>query len=418
MGTRRWSWDWSWGVTALAVAGAAGSARAVRRELHQRDQVIAASALTSEDWVWETDADGCITYSNAAADRFLGLAPDDLLGVSTCDLLFDDAARVAFRAVRDAHVQRGTGWHNVPLDWRHRDGSRVTLQESALPLWDRRGALAGLRGARRPVPTPATERGWDAAARRRVTAVVADRDVDVAAQPIVSLTSGRVLGVEALARFRDGRSPDLWFQDARLAGQSLALDQLTFESALPLLEVLPEPVYLSVNAGPELLLDLSFRERLLDRPIRFDRLVVEITEHARVPDYEALNAALEPLRRRGARFAIDDTGAGYASLAHVLQLHPDIIKLDRALIADLNSDPARRSLVTALVLLALDIGATVTGEGAETDSQLDTLATLGVDQAQGYGLARPTTDHDEWEDWWGRTWSATVHRQRVPSAGS
>jgi EAL domain-containing protein (putative c-di-GMP-specific phosphodiesterase class I) len=345
--------------------------------------------------------------------------PADLIGVATSDLLVDDAARVASRAVHDAHAGRGTGWHDVPLDWRHSDGSRVTLQEeSAVPIRDRRGHRTGLRGTRRPVPVPAEGRGSVSAARRRVSSVLTERDVDVAAQPIVSLTSGRVLGVEALARFCYGRSPDVWFRDARRSRQSLALDRVTFEAALPLLEVLREAVYLSVNAGPELLVDGSLREPLLDSAIPVDRLVIEITEHARVPDYEALNAALEPLRGRGARFAIDDTGAGYASLTHVLQLHPDIIKLDRGLIADLSSDPARRSLVTALVLLALDIGASVTGEGAETDSQLDTLATLGVDQAQGYLLGRPTTDHDEWADWWGRTWSGPIHRQRVPSAGS
>jgi EAL domain-containing protein (putative c-di-GMP-specific phosphodiesterase class I) len=89
----------------------------------------------------------------------------------------------------------------------------------------------------------------------------------------------------------------------------------------------------------------------------------------------------------------------------VLQLNPDIIKLDRALIENLDDDRARRSLVTALVLLALDIGASVTGEGVETDTQKDTLATLGVDQAQGYLLDRPTTDHNVWQRWWSRSWA-------------
>ena len=102
------------------------------------------------------------------------------------------------------------------------------------------------------------------------------------------------------------------------------------------------------------------------------------------------------------RFAIDDTGAGYASLSHVLRLNPDIIKLDRDLITNLHADRARRSLVTALVLLALDVGAAVTGEGVESRGQLETLADLGVDHAQGYLLARPTTDAARWQEWWNR----------------
>ena len=226
----------------------------------------------------------------------------------------------------------------------------------------------------------------------------------MALQPIVDLTSGRVLGVEALARFHDGRSPDAWFADARDAGRTGDLDELTFNAALPLLGLIPDSVYLSVNASPELLMDAGFVERLHESALPLARMVIEITEHARVADYADLNAALTPLRARGVRFAIDDTGAGYASLSHVLQLNPDIIKLDRALIANLDDDRARRSLVTALVLLALDIGASVTGEGVETDTQKDTLATLGVDQAQGYLLARPTTDRNVWQGWCRRSW--------------
>ncbi len=129
---------------------------------------------------------------------------------------------------------------------------------------------------------------------------------------------------------------------------------------------------------------------------------MEITEHAPVRNYDALVVAVTALRERGVRFAIDDTGAGYASLSHVLQLNPQVIKIDRGLVVDLENDRARRALVTALVLLALEMGALVTGEGVETDQQLRALATLGVDQAQGYRLARPSTDRRDWKAWWGR----------------
>ena len=183
-------------------------------------------------------------------------------------------------------------------------------------------------------------------------------------------------------------------------GQTCELDELTFLQALAGLPLIPEGVHLSVNASPALLMKPAFREDVLTSGLPLDRIVIEITEHARVPSYTDLHDALEPLRERGIRFAIDDTGAGYASLSHVLELHPDIIKLDRALINSLEQDRPRRSLVTALVLLALDVGASVTGEGVETAGQLEAPTTLGVDQAQGYFLARPSTDPDTWQSWW------------------
>jgi EAL domain-containing protein (putative c-di-GMP-specific phosphodiesterase class I) len=110
------------------------------------------------------------------------------------------------------------------------------------------------------------------------------------------------------------------------------------------------------------------------------------------------------LRERGVRLAVDDTGAGYASLNHVLQLRPDIIKLDRSLVSHVPIDPARRALVTALVLLALELGSSVTAEGVETPLELTTLATLGVDHAQGYLLSAPTTKTEDWLRWWDRQW--------------
>jgi EAL domain-containing protein (putative c-di-GMP-specific phosphodiesterase class I) len=127
-----------------------------------------------------------------------------------------------------------------------------------------------------------------------------------------------------------------------------------------------------------------------------------------IGNYTDLHAFLASLRERGVRLAIDDTGAGYASLSHVLQLRPDIIKIDRSLVTNIAGDPARRSLVTALVLLALDLNATLTGEGVETAAELATLEMLGVDQAQGYFLARPTSDRARWSRWQERSWLPPV----------
>ena len=386
-----------------------------RRELDRRAQVLTVAGATSHEWQWESDVDDILTYSNGAVADLLGYTPEDVVGTPSSHLLYDDAARAQAIPLRVASLSGQGGWSDRELTWRHRDGSAVRLQGSAAPLRDRRGNVIGYRGTRRLVHDQLYPRDVLKAARERINTALRTRSVDIALQPIVSLVTGHVVGVEALARFHDGRSPDAWFHDARIAGRTRDLDELTFTTALGAFAAVPADAYLSVNASPELLMDTAFRNQVTRADIPLGRLVIEITEHARVPDYDRLNAALEPLRALGVRFAIDDTGAGYASLSHVLRLNPDIIKLDRDLIANLDQDRARSSLVTALVLLALDVGAAVTGEGVETTPQLETLGALGVDQAQGYLLARPTTDRVLWAEWWARN-HLTALREPVPPA--
>jgi PAS domain S-box-containing protein len=392
-----------------------GLARAVvrtRKELERSGQVVAAAASMSHDWLWESDATGRLTYSSPGVTDLLGYQPEELLGRPSTDLLHDDAGREEMQRVFSSARAARTGWDHRVAVWRHRDGSPVELHGAAVALKDRKGQVVGYRGARRPSSEEDLTRKAVDEKRRRLDAVIAGHDVQMALQPLVSLVTGEVAGVEALARFADGRGPDQWFREAQECGRVRELDGLTFRRALDLFAQLPESVYLSVNASPDLLVDPGFCEALASSGLPLHRLVVEITEHARVPDYAALNSALGCLRQRGVRFAIDDTGAGYASLNHVLQLRPDIIKLDRGLILDLDEDAARRSLVTALVLLALEIGASVTGEGVETPDQLQALSTLGVDHAQGYLLCRPCTDSDEWASWWHRRWVGAVPADR------
>jgi EAL domain-containing protein (putative c-di-GMP-specific phosphodiesterase class I) len=117
--------------------------------------------------------------------------------------------------------------------------------------------------------------------------------------------------------------------------------------------------------------------------------VIEVTEHVPVEDYDALNAHLEGLRARGTRLAIDDAGAGFASLRHILLLHPDVIKLDVSLTRGVEDDIARRALASAFISFAAEIGATIVAEGIETRTQFETLRRLGVRYGQGWYLARP-----------------------------
>lgn len=233
--------------------------------------------------------------------------------------------------------------------------------------------------------------------------------VTIALQPIVHLGTGNLAGAEALARFSDRRSPEEWFRAARRSGRVRALERRTFTLALRLFDELPEHCYLSVNAGVGLLTEEGFGRWLIREPVPHERLVVEITEHAQVADYNHLHACLAPLREHGVRLAVDDTGAGYASMHHVLQLRPDVIKIDRSLITNVTSDAARRALITAFVLLALELDATVAAEGIERPSELETLAALGVDCGQGYLLGRPSTDRAHWRAWCDRNWLRPEH---------
>ena len=396
------------GLAWLLVVGAVAvwlgrSLYDARRALHRQGQAIAADGSLSEDWLWEVDLRHRLTYSSAGVVNVLGYEPDELLDVSALSLLEPDQVPMA-EQLFDRSLADRTGWTGVDLVWRHKNGSSVVLQGTAAPITDERGRVVGFRGSRRRVTQAMTAERNLLAARTRVMGLFADPALSIALQPIVDLGTGRLAGVEALARFADGRGPDEWFGDARTAGLACELDKLTFLAAVRLLPGLPPGCYLSVNASPELLTDTSLVEELAEQTISLDRLVVEITEHVQISSYPELHDALAVLRDRGVRLAIDDTGAGYASLKHVLQLRPDVIKIDRSLISNITGDPARRSLVTALVLLALDLGATVTGEGVETPAELETLATLGVDCGQGYLLGHPSNDGQDWTGWFTRNW--------------
>ena len=229
----------------------------------------------------------------------------------------------------------------------------------------------------------------------------AANSVRVALQPIVDLDAREPVGYEALMRFADGRSPDHWFAEAWQAGLGLELEVLALVSALPALDDLPEGTYLSMNASPQALLTTNLADDFDRLSVDATRVVLELTEHAEIADYNALLKALEPLRARGVRIAVDDAGAGFASLRHVLNIDPDIIKLDVSLTRGIETDPARAALVSLFAAFAARIGATIVAEGIETEVDLKALRSAGIRFGQGYLLGRPDeTEHrraDIWE---------------------
>jgi EAL domain-containing protein (putative c-di-GMP-specific phosphodiesterase class I) len=117
-------------------------------------------------------------------------------------------------------------------------------------------------------------------------------------------------------------------------------------------------------------------------------VVLEVTEHAPIDSYAGLSDALTGLRGH-VRIAVDDAGAGYAGLQHILQIRPDIVKLDISPVRDLDTDPVRRALISGMVSFARDAGFVLLAEGIETESELVALRALGVSLGQGYLLGRP-----------------------------
>jgi EAL domain-containing protein (putative c-di-GMP-specific phosphodiesterase class I) len=224
-------------------------------------------------------------------------------------------------------------------------------------------------------------------------------NVHVAYQPIFDVRSNVCLGVEALARFPEPfTAPDRTFAAAEHIGLGLALEELVVRQTWPVLDQLGQGQFLALNLTPASLLQLARRaNRREDVPL--SGLVVEITEHTAINAYADLRAELERLRERGLRLAVDDAGAGYASLRHVLELRPDIVKIDRSLIHGLAEDPARRIAVTAFVSLAKDLGTTIVAEGVEHSADYDAVRELGVHAAQGYLLGRPSTHPHDLAGW-------------------
>ena len=223
---------------------------------------------------------------------------------------------------------------------------------------------------------------------RAVRLLVDAGQVKVALQPVLRLEDQAVVGFEALSRF-GGRVPtDRWFRAASRCGLGGELERVTLRAALALLPGLPTDVFLAVNVSPAALEDQTVIDLL--HACDLTRVVVEVTEHEAVADYESMRAVLDRLRGRGARIAVDDTGAGFASLRHVLMLQPDVVKLDTSLSRDVHHSPRQQQLVTALLTFAREVGCLVLAEGIETEEQLDALRELGVPLGQGWHLGVPT----------------------------
>jgi EAL domain-containing protein (putative c-di-GMP-specific phosphodiesterase class I) len=221
----------------------------------------------------------------------------------------------------------------------------------------------------------------------RLARLMAAGGPQVVLQPIVDLATGGRIGAEALSRFPAdwGKAPDLCFADAHSVGQGDDLEVIALRGAAAHLEHVTG--YVAMNVSPATLLTRQCRDLLAGLPL--DRVVLELSEHDQVEDYPTLLSMLTPLRRAGMRLAIDDVGAGFSSLRHIVLTAPDVLKLDRSIVDGVAADPVLRTLVKSMVDFGHGCDARIVAEGVETEQDAGALLDLGVDCGQGWYFGRP-----------------------------
>jgi EAL domain-containing protein (putative c-di-GMP-specific phosphodiesterase class I)/CheY-like chemotaxis protein len=230
------------------------------------------------------------------------------------------------------------------------------------------------------------ERTEASTAREHIRAIIANAEFESVFQPIVDLGTDAAIGYEALTRFADGVSPEQRFAEATAVGLGPELEAATMKASLGAAAELPSSAALNINVSPAMIMARQPLQQLLrdaGRPI-----VLEVTEHAEIADYEAFRSSFGKLRPK-MELAVDDAGAGFASLRHILELRPAFVKLDRSLIGGMESDEARQAMIVGLRHFARSVGCRLIAEGIETEAELEVLRTLEIRLAQGFLLGRP-----------------------------
>jgi PAS domain S-box-containing protein len=331
--------------------------------------------------------DGYFKVLNRAWSEALGYSDAELLSRPYLDFVHpDDRAATIAEASKIAD-----GFPTVHFRNRYRckDGSYKWLAWMATPAMADGTIYATARDVTDDVFVEEMSMHTMRELRSRVQTAIAGDAIRMVFQPVVNLSRLDASGYEALARFEIEplRTPDKWFDDAEAAGLRAQLELRAIRGAVARAHHLPAGSFLSLNASPETLLNEDFTDALGE--VSGDRVVVEVTENAAVDDYEPLQRAVGRLRQHGVRLAIDDAGAGYSSMKHIVRLVPDFIKLDIFLIRDIQSEPLKRAVVAAMSVVASEIGAELIAEGVETAAELNVLTELGVANAQGFYVGRP-----------------------------
>jgi len=224
--------------------------------------------------------------------------------------------------------------------------------------------------------------------RLRLTRMLDAGALRIVFQPIISLATGETSGYEALSRFADGERPDRRFAEAWAVSLGAEFELAAVGRAADAAAALPGGAFITVNVSPRLITEEADRlARALGRARK--PVVLELTENVPIDDYVVLRAALATLPIVG--IAVDDAGAGYAGLRHILELQPAYAKLDMSLVRGIDTDAVRQAMAAGLQYFALRTGCRLIGEGVETEAEANTLRRLGLELAQGFLFGHPAT---------------------------
>ncbi len=231
---------------------------------------------------------------------------------------------------------------------------------------------------------------------------LAEGQLELFYQPQCALPSGRLIGFEALIRWRHPTrsliSPAEFIPISEANGMILEIGAWILDEACRQLARWPSEIEVAVNASAVQLRAPDFfaqvKEALDRHGVEPRRLEIELTETAMVEDGRQISETLRALRRLGVRIAMDDFGTGYSSLAHLRNFELDRIKIDRSFVDTRMDDIGARAVIRAVTSLARDLSITTVGEGVETREQLDRLIQLGCDIGQGYYLGKPMSAED------------------------
>ena len=233
--------------------------------------------------------------------------------------------------------------------------------------------------------------------RKQIFDLVLERQIYSVYEPIVQVSSRTVFGYEALARGPEGselHSPVKLFTLAAEHDLIFQLDCLCRQSGLHGARDLPGGAKLFLNVRPSTIHDPNFRAEALERTLQACELapsdvVFELSEQESIANFDIFREVRDYYGKLGFQFALDDVGAGYASLEAVMEIRPEFIKVDRAFCAKIDEDPGRQHLLRALQSLADRIGARIIGEGLDTLEELETLGRIGIHFGQGWLFGKP-----------------------------
>jgi PAS domain S-box-containing protein len=383
-------------LTMMVVRGSRSSERneaARRAVIEERDRFFDVSI----DMLATASANGTFVRLNPAWTKTLGYERETLMSRPFVEFVHPDDIVATNREV-ERQVDEGKSVLNFRNRYRHQDGSYRWLEWTSTPSVD--GSLLyavardvterKLEEERLRAPEMALARRL-AEAQDKIGATIEREAFAPVFQPIIELSSGAIVGYEALTRFTDGSRPDETFAMALECGLGMKLETATIAAALVVARRLPARAWLSLNVSPSLLADVERLGAALG--LRTRQLVLEITEHEEIEAYGPLRDAALRLGP-DVRLAVDDAGAGVANFHHLVELRPDFVKIDASLVRGVDSDVSRQAVVAGILHFAAAAQCQVIAEGIETEEELGKIAELGVSLGQGYLLGRPAPVED------------------------